>query len=103
MSKIIYPDSEGIHGLVENMLNESINGLKAAQSYCSYSVPWDFSYVNYLKELPNKVQGFLNDANEIVGKSKEIDDMYKLTMDSLKDKCSSLDVSLLDARDRLVK
>lgn len=103
MSKIIYPDSEGIHGFVESMLNESINNLKTAQSLCSYSIPWDFSYVNYLKDLPNKVQNYLNDANEIVSKSKEIDDMFKLTLDTLKDRCSSLDVSLLETRDRLVK
>ena len=103
MSKIIYPDSEGIYPLVENMFNESITCLKSAQSFCSYSIPLNFSYLNYLKDLPNKVQGYLNDANEIVNKSKEIDNSFKLTLDSLKDKCSSLDTSLLETRDRLIK
>ena len=103
MSKIIYPDSEGIYPLVENMFNESITCLKNAQSFCSYSISSNFSYLNYLKDLPNKVQGYLNDANEIVSKSKEIDNSFKLTMETLKDKCSSLDVSILETRDRLVK
>ena len=47
--------------------------------------------------------GSIESANEIVSKSKEIDDMFKLTLDTLKDRCSSLDVSLLETRDRLVK
>lgn len=103
MSKVIYPETEGIYSLVEASMMEPIKALKNASESCSLSIPSNFAYINYLRGLPKTLASFVKDANEVVSLAKEIDNNFMQVINNLNDKCSSLDDSLLKPRERLVK
>lgn len=103
VSKIVYPENETLASIVRNPINDTLQDLKTAQNYCVFTVPKDFAYLGYLRELGGKILGIRQDLVNLSRNIDEIDKSYSATFDALDTYRQSLDLSTLEERDRLIK
>ncbi len=103
MSKFVYPENESLVNLVRAPLNDTIQSLNTAIGQCSFVVPNDFAYLSYLKSLGTSIAEYRSKVYEIFGDVDKIDVGYRNTFDTMESYNESLDLSVLDGRDRLVK
>ena len=64
-------------------------------SKCSFNIPSGFAYTNYVRGLSSTINGNIKEANDIVSQAKKIDNVFNLALETIRDKCSSLDTNLL--------
>lgn len=102
MSKIVYPEN-GLYDLVDDSINDCINGLNDAVGRCTYSIPSNFSHLNYVKTLPGLLNGYISDAKAILASAKSCDNDFKFAGESIEAIIKETSVTLIDERDRLVK
>jgi hypothetical protein len=103
MSKINYPESSGLCSIVKDSLNDSSKFLKEANDYCSFSIPNGFKYTNYLKKLSDTISDYDTRISSIYTKCSEIDSGFNSINDTMSTYNNSLDLNIIDERDRLVK
>ena len=103
MSKIVYPETDTLANLVKNPIMDSQKALTQAISYCTYSIPYGFAYLNYLKTLGNKIAELRAESYSIYGAIEKIDFAYQNAFDTLDLYKDGLDLTIIEERDRLVK
>ncbi len=102
MSKVVYP-KEGILFKIKPMLVDSLTHLSNAQNNCSMNVPGDFEYVNYLRELGSKINGFQVKIKDVYTKAANTDTLFKTVKEEMSDVNERLNPNIIEKRDRLVK
>ena len=103
MTKIIYPESDTLTSLVRNSMNDTLQSLNKAQSYCSYLIPKDFQYLNYVNNLGGKIAGFSKELNKCYSALGKVDRDYQNTLSLIHESCELLDTSTILERGRLIK
>lgn len=103
MAKINYPESEGLSGVVAAPINDAVQNLTSAKSFCNFSIPTDFAYLEYVNNLYSTINDYQNRANKIANMASSTDKSFRLTFDAMSSSSQALDVSIIDERDRLVK
>lgn len=103
MSKINYPENDTLCSLIRNPINDVSNSLTSAQNYCSFSVPNDFPYMQFLREIGGIINNYRNDLNNIFRSCDNIDKGFRATLDSMGAMNNNLNTDVIDERDRLIK
>lgn len=103
MSKLVYPEKESLVNLVRGPLNDTISSLNTAIGQCSFVVPNDFAYLSYLRTLSTTIAEYRGKVYEIFGDIDKIDVGYRNAFDTMSSYKESLDLNVIDERDRLVK
>ena len=103
MSKISYPEETGVYIVVDKPVTDAIKNLDVALNQCSFSVPSNFGYINYLRSLPGLIGDYKKDANEILVAAKNVDNNFKFAFEDIDSAHSALPNDILETRDRLVK
>ena len=103
MTRIIYPENDTITNLVKNPLNDALKALLNAQNNCSFLIPSDFAYVEYVRTLGSKIYGYRRKLVNIYSDISMIDRRYTGTFEEIDSLREKIDVSTIDERERLVK
>ena len=103
MSKISYPDNETLGNLTVNAMNDTLKSLNSAINSYSYTVPSDFQGLKNLKQVGSRISKHITKLDSIHNTIEGIDKAFRATMDSLDSMNNSLDVGIIDERDRLIK
>lgn len=103
MSKINYPESDGLRSIVKDPINQTIKQLNSAINSCSFLIPVDFKYKNYLVNLSTVISDYATRSSEIYSTACATDNMFKSTFESMSSFDESLDITVIEERDRLVK
>ena len=102
MSKILYPN-DGISSKIKPILNDSLTHLSNAQEYCAMTVPSDFEYLSYLRGLSPKIGEFKTGISNVYGKATNTDTLITSVRENLEAANETIDTSVIETRDRLVK
>ena len=103
MSKVVFPENDGISKLVYDTVNSGVNNINKACENCSYTIPNDFVYLNYLLDLGNTVAGFGQQLVDLYGKIEGTDKSFFDTFANIDSSHLSIDNSLIEERERLIK
>lgn len=103
MSKIIYPESDTLTSLVRNSMNDTLQSLNKAQGYCSYLIPKDFQYLNYVSNLGGKIAGFSKELNSCYSALGKVDKDFQNAMSAIHESSELLDTASIEERGRLIK
>lgn len=104
MAKVYYSENDEIANLIRNNISDTNSSLSNARNYCVFrGIPSDFVYINYLNNLYNQIQNYVNRANSIMKIAGSIDNSYRLLNDSLDSVVNALDVNVIAERNRLIK
>ena len=102
MSKIIYPN-EGISSKIKSILNDSLSHLSSAQEKCAMTVPSNFEYINYLRGLSSKIGEFKTGIISVHDKAVNTDTLFTAVAENIEAANETIDTSVIEQRDRLVK
>lgn len=102
MSKLIYPN-DGISSKIKPMVEDSLSHLSSAQEYCAMTVPSNFEYLNYLKGLSGRIGEFRSELSNVYGKAVNTDNLVNAVKENISAANETVDTSVIEQRDRLVK
>lgn len=101
MTKLVYP-KDGLVVSCGKSVRTCTRKLSGAIGECSFDIPSDFVYSNYLNGLESKLNAYLATVHEISSKIKKTDREFSNLSDSLEDSAKKITVNKLRNRERMI-
>ena len=102
MSKLSYP-SNGLLSYCNGNLESSRDNLSNARNNCSFDIPVDFPYRNYLSGLYDTLDSYVNELTNIKQVIMNVDKNFENLSTELTNDVNNMDKSIINVRDRLIK
>ena len=101
MTKLKYP-SNGIYSVVNVESNDCLTHLNNALANTDYSVPNNFSYKSYMKELKSTLKDFSKEMNKIITKLSNTTTTFEETELDMIAKAKTIKGYKVIERDRMI-
>ncbi len=102
MSKLIYPTG-GLYGATNLYASQCSQNLTQGMNNCSFDIPEDFHYANYINGLHGVIHGYVKEINDIKSKIRETDTKLDNLETGLIKGISALPGTLIEERDQLIR
>lgn len=99
--KLVYP-SNGLINVTKIDIKDLRDNLYKAKNNIKYDIPLDFSYLNYLQGLENKINVYLKIVDKIELMIQDIDHSYEALNNQLMSSIEKIEVYDIKERDRLI-
>lgn len=99
--KLVYP-SNGLINVTKIDIKDLRDNLYKAKNNTKYDIPLDFSYLNYLQGLENKINVYLKIVDKIELMIQDIDHSYEALNNQLMNSIEKIEVYDIKERDRLI-
>ncbi len=99
--KLVYP-SNGLINVTKIDIKDLRDNLYKAKNNTKYDIPLDFSYLNYLQGLENKINVYLKIVDKIELMIQDIDHSYEALNNQLMSSIEKIEVYDIKERDRLI-
>lgn len=100
----IYLDDNGLKNYVNNYLGSAISLVNSSRNIAkSLSIPYDFDYRSYLKNLDDKLTEDLNELNRVYNKIKTHFDYYSYANNDLYEDLRGIENYSISLRQSAIK
>lgn len=101
MTKLNYP-SEGIYRYCRDDFELCISNLSKVISTCNLDVPANFTYKNYLNNLPSLLNEYYKEIDSINSKLQKSNKNYDNLSDALSTSTNRMESLKIKERDRMI-
>ncbi len=101
MTKLNYPN-DGVYKYCRQYSNSCANNLSRAMNSCSFDIPSDFTYRNYLYNLSGTFRQYYNQINNINERIQKSNDNIKILSSDLLNSVNKMTGIKIKERDRMI-